>query len=345
MFVLGPTVITKDLLLNKASEEEYMAFYLGINPGKGLFTSPLRSDKNPTCSFYRNKKNELIFKDFGDGFHGNFITVVMHKYGVTYAKALNIIANDFDIVEKSNYDKNAPAVVYDGSKIDETSPSIIKCAIKEFSEKELEWWNSFGITYGTLKKFNVFSLEHVFLNGFLHSSSNEHNFIFGYYFGIKDGIEQWKIYFPFKKSYRFMGNTSILQGSKQLAKKGDFVVVTKSLKDVMAFYELGIPAIATQAESVILSPTQYKSLSKRFTHIFVNGDWDKAGMLFMQKSRKTYSCMCIAFKNKKKYGKDLTDFIKLHSFEKAIKLKDKILNFYKQGIFNYQLEYSKRNKS
>jgi hypothetical protein len=56
--------ITKEFLLSKYSEETYMTHYLGIPVKKGLFKSPLRGDKTPTCSFFRNKSGELIFKDF-----------------------------------------------------------------------------------------------------------------------------------------------------------------------------------------------------------------------------------------------------------------------------------------
>ena len=56
--------ITKDFLLSYNSEETYMSFYLGIPIKKGLFCSPLRKHNTPTCSFYRNKQGDLIFKDF-----------------------------------------------------------------------------------------------------------------------------------------------------------------------------------------------------------------------------------------------------------------------------------------
>ena len=93
--------ITKEFLLSKYSEETYMTHYLGIPVKKGLFKSPLRGDKTPTCSFFRNKSGELIFKDFSGAFYGNFINVVMTKYQCNYHKALKIIATDFGLVKGS----------------------------------------------------------------------------------------------------------------------------------------------------------------------------------------------------------------------------------------------------
>ena len=56
-FTINPE-ITKEFLLEKNTEETYMQFYLDIPVKKGLFRSPLREDKSPTCSFYRNKNGE-----------------------------------------------------------------------------------------------------------------------------------------------------------------------------------------------------------------------------------------------------------------------------------------------
>lgn len=340
LFDLGPSKITKEVLLNHYTEEAYMAYYLGVNPKKGLFRSPLRSDNNPTCSIYRNNKGELIYKDFGDGFHGNFITVVMKIFNVPYYKALNIIANDFGIVKKENYTVNQAKIVYNGTLVEEKEPTIIQCEVQEFTKRQLKWWDDQGVSESTLKKFNVHSIKHVFLNGSLHATSSDNNPIYGYYFGIKDGVEQWKIYFPKKKSYRFLLNTSIIQGLKQLPKTTDHIVITKSLKDVMALYELGITAIAPQAESVVLSKTTYDKLCEKYNNplFIVNGDWDKAGKLFMIKSRRTFPCICLSFTNKIKFGKDISDFIKLHGREKAITLINKLKLIVAKRKLHYQLK-------
>lgn len=340
MFVIQPLNATKEMLLARNTEERYFAHYLGINPTKGLFKSPIRQDKNPTCSFYRNKKNELIFKDFGNGFHGNFISVVMEIFKVPYYKALSIIANDFGIIEKPHYEKNEAKIDYDGTVIDEKKETIIQVEVKDYTAKELEWWDKQGISAATLKKFKVFSIKNVFINGQYFCTSSNINPIYGYYFGIKEGRELWKIYFPLKTSYRFLLNTDVLQGLKQIPKakdkKQEYVVVTKSYKDVMALYELGIPAVAPQAESVILNSRQFDYLNDRFNTVIFNGDWDRAGQRFMIESRKKYPSICLSFKDKTVYGKDMSDFISLHGREKAATLIDRVGKLIRSGRLDYQ---------
>ncbi len=341
VFEFQPENVTKELLLRENSEEAYFAHYLGINPAKGLFRSPLRADTNPTCSFYRNKSDDLIFKDFGDGFHGNFINVVMHIFKVPYYKALSIIANDFGIVKKPHYQLNEAKIVYDGTKVEQKSETIIQVEVKDYTEKELEWWLKFGITPLTLKKFKVFSLKTVFLNGSYFCSSSEQTPIYGYYFGIKDGRELWKIYFPTKKRFRFLLNTNTIQGTKQLPKEAcERIVVTKSLKDVMSLYELGVAAIAPQSESTMLTEKHVSQLmNKGFKKLYINGDWDRSGQRFMFQSRKTYPCVCLSFKNKEKYGKDISDFIAMHGIEKAKSLIKHLITLDEKGKFEYQLNY------
>lgn len=332
--------LTKQMLADLRSEEEYMSFYLGIVPDKGLHRNPLRVDKKPTCSFYRAKNGELIFKDFQTGFHGNFVEIVMAKFKCEYTRALKIIANDFEISSKPELEKNKCQAKYTGVKIEQDGAANIQCEVQEFSSTDLRWWSSYGIQASTLKKYNVFSVKSLFLNGNYLMSGNPRAPVYGYYFGKEEGRELWKIYFPMKLHFRFMVNTSKLQGTKQLPSSGDYVVVTKSLKDVMVLHELGIPAVAPQAESILITSRQYQALKKRFKYVIINGDWDRAGQRFMLESRKKFECICLSFTNKECDGKDISDYVKKHGMDKARGIMQSIKQQIEDGLLNYQLRYS-----
>ena len=226
--------ITKSYLLSQYSEETYMEYYLGIKVAKGLFCSPLRKDNTPTCSFYKNKSGELIFKDFNGSFYGNFINVVMEKYHTTYYQALKIIAEDFGI-SKKHINKIVRPIKESTTVFKDEGPADVRVEVKDFTKEELDWWFSYGITPNILKKFNVFSCKNIFLNGDLFKTIYKNNFMFGYYGGKKDNLELWRIYFPKQSSYRFLTNwpSKKIQGLKQLKKEGDICVITKSMKDVM----------------------------------------------------------------------------------------------------------------
>ena len=314
--------ITKKFLLEQQSQETYMEYYLGIPVKKGLFKSPLRKDNSPTCSFYRNKAGELIFKDFSGHFYGNFINVVMHKYSCTYYMALQIIANDFGYINHPRLKKNPKPIEQSKTEFKDNGPARIQIEVKDYTEAELKWWGQYGITKDILRKFSVYSCQTVFLNGdyFMGSSNRQH--IYGYYRGKNsEEVELWRIYFPGRKSYKFLSNwkSYMLQGAKQLPKTGDLLVCTKSMKDVMCLYSLGIPAVAPVSENLFLTESQFEKLSERFKHIVVFYDNDLPGIHNMNKIRKKFDVKCVWIPRKSK-AKDISDFYKLYGKEKTVEL-------------------------
>ena len=316
--------ITKEYLLSKHSEEIYMTYYLGIPVKKGLFKSPLRRDKSPTCSFYRNKSGELIFKDFNGSFYGNFVAVVMYKYGLSYYKALNQIAVDFGLINGQPAKvKKIPTV----EKFIDTGTSDIRVEIKEYSKKELDWWKSFGVMSETLNKYKVFSCKNIFLNGNLFITSSKDSLMFGYYEGKKDGIEYWRIYFPKRTTYRFLSNTpsKLVQGYAQLPKKGKLLVITKSMKDCMVLYGLGISAIAPNSENLFISDKMLSDLKERFKHIVVFYDNDLPGISNMNKIKKEHPELNFFWIPRSYEAKDISDFYKMFG-------RDKTIEFIKENI-------------
>lgn len=337
-FILASDRITKKQLLEHRTEEEYMSFYLGIVPDNSLHNNPLRRDRKPSASFHRAKDGQLIFRDWATGDRLNFVDIVMTKFNVNFDKAIKIIANDFGIITKPHYTKNKPAVAYNGERVTSSTSTLLQGEVIPWNDKDLAWWRSFGITEATLKKYDVHNLKTVFLNGFPSFFAKDTDPIYGYYFGKEDGRELWKMYMPKRQTFRFLLNTNKLQGVKQLPKEGELVVVTKSMKDVMALHEMGIPAIATQGETMLLTQKQYDALAKRFKRVIFNGDWDKAGQLFMINSRRRYSGIAMTFTDRERFAKDLSDYIKKVGFAKAERAICFIIKEIKLGKYDYQLD-------
>ena len=329
-FTIKPK-LSSDYILSRISEESIMYFYLGVNPGKKLFRSPLRKDKNVTCSLFRNSKGKLIFKDFATNDYLDCWNVVMTKFGCSYYEALEIIANDFGLI-KTNISKNKGKINLNIPRIEEKEFSKIQVEIKYFSELELKWWSKFGITLEILQKFNVYSCKHVFLNGKVIASSTQNCPIYGYYGGKikenKEKYELWKVYFPKRKEFRFIGNypAKKLQGYDKLPKKGKLCVITKSLKDCMTLYSLGIPACAPNSETVIPSDAIIKDLKERFTYVIALWDTDYTGITFLNKFKKKHPELIYTWIPRKFKTKDISDFYKEYKRKKTLNLiKDFIL--------------------
>ncbi len=277
--ILEEPYITKEYLLERNTQETYLQYYLGLPVKKGLFKSPLREDKNATCSFYKSKSGDIIFKDFSGAFSGNFIDVVKEKYSVNFQKALKIIAVDFGYITSKTIKPNSKPIEVSQAKFESNNSAKIQVEIKPFLQEELDYWMQFGITEETLKKFKVFSCETVFLNDRIFCTSAKYTF--GYYRGKdSDGLELWRIYFPKSNRIRFLSNwkSVLLQGVPQLPQTGDLLIVTKSMKDLMCLYELGYTAVAPCSENLFVTESQYKKLKDRFKNIILFYDNDLPGI-------------------------------------------------------------------
>lgn len=326
---LEPINITKEIILNRVPEEQIMEHYLGVPIQKGLFRSPLRRDNKPTCSFYRDRRGRLIMKDFSGAFSGDAFAVVMEKFQCSYYMALQIIANDFGIIRRRDLTKHRPKIEYSGIKFEEKEASKIQVQTREFNEKELNWWLSYGITKQTLERFRIYPIDKAWLNDQLFYQNVDGKLVFGYYGGIKDGIELWRIYFPGRKSYKFISNWkgNQIQGAHMLPKEGKYIVVTKAMKDVMCLYEFGIPAIAPCSENQFLTKDQYINLCKRFKHVYLLYDNDLPGISAMNKFHKEFPELNCLMLNRND-AKDISDYRKLYGYKKTLDLINLTKQYY-----------------
>ena len=323
-----PINLTKELILSRVSEERILSHYLGLPIKKGLYRNPLRQDAKPTASFFKSKTNgRIMFKDFGTGYCGDFVSIVMTKFNCSYYKALQIIANDFGIIKRQDLPKNKCLKKWDEEKFEDTGGAIIQVEIKDFTENDLQWWAKYGISQSTLKKFRVYSCKNVFLNGNLFEMVSDNQYVYGYYGGIKQDIEQWRIYHPKKNKFKWISNWkgSYIQGAKQLSKAGgDLLIIQKSLKDVMCLYEFGIQSIAPCSENLFVSNTVLIKLKKKYKRIIVWYDTDIPGINNLRKIKKEHPELEYFFIPRKYNVKDFSDFRKKYGRDKS----EKFLNSY-----------------
>ena len=132
-------------------------------------------------------------------------------------------------------------------------------------------------------------------------------------------FNKFKIYRPLSdKSIKWRGNLGSLdiQGFEQLPEKGNLLIITKSLKDVMVLYELGYNSIAPASESTVIPEIAMGNIKKRFKKIVVFYDRDATGMKFARKMVNQYN-LDFMFIDKKHETKDISDFVKKFGIKKA----------------------------
>lgn len=297
--------ITLDYILSKVTEYDIYARYIGQFKVGFIYNSPFRKDKNPSFGIFQSKKTgKLLFKDHGNGECGDVIKFVELYTGLTnYNDVLNRIISDMSI---TNNTKLKSIKKYESNK------TIIGVVRQDWTDIDINYWSQFSITLDTLNKFNVSSIKYYLCNGIVKGIYKENNPMYAY-----KVYDHFKIYRPYADKYtKWRNNLSEtdIQGFQQLPSKGDLLIITKSLKDVMCLYEMGYYAISPSSESTFIPDKALNLLKKRFKRILLCFDRDKAGCKYMRKiSLKTGLNGFLV--HKKYHSKDISDAVKNNGFE------------------------------
>lgn len=298
--------ITLDWILSRVTEYEIYAHYIGQFKVGAIYNSPFRKDRNPSFGIYYSKRaNSLLFKDYGTGECGNIVKFVSLYTGKTdYQEILQDIVNRLKITNNTKLDNSKQYIP--------TRETVIGIVRQPWTLADIGYWSMFHINQKTLEKFNVSSIKYYLCNGIVKGIYKDTNPMYAY-----KVFNNFKIYRPLADKYtKWRNNLSQddIQGWQQLPKKGDILIITKSLKDVMCLYEMGIPAISPSSESTWISDKALEVLKKRFKRILVCFDRDEAGVKNLRKiSLKTGLEPILV--NKKFHAKDISDAIKLNGFE------------------------------
>ena len=297
--------ITLDYILSKVTEYDIYARYIGQFKIGFIYNSPFREDKNPSFGIFRSRKSgKLLFKDHGNGECGDVIKFVELYTGLTnYNDILNRIITDMSI---TNNTKLKSIKQY------ESKDTVIGVVRQDWTDVDKQYWSQFGITKETLIKFNVSSIKYYLCDGIVKGIYKDNNPMYAY-----KVYDHFKIYRPLADKYTKWRNNLApydIQGYEQLPEKGDLLIITKSLKDVMCLYEMGYTAISPSSESTFLTPDIIDALKLRFKRILICFDRDISGVKNMRKiSLKTGLKGFLVHKKWK--AKDISDAIKLNGFE------------------------------
>lgn len=300
--------ITLEYILSKVTEYDIYAHYLGQFKVGMIYNSPFRKDKNPSFGiFYSKKSKQLLFKDHGTGECGNVIKFVQLYTGKTnYNDILQDIVAKLNITSETRLDSSKQYIP--------STETVIGVVRQEFTDIDIKYWNQFNISTKTLKKFNVNSIKYYLCNGIVKGIYKPENPMYAY-----KVYNNFKVYRPLGDKYTKWRNNLTeydVQGYEQLPKKGDICIITKSLKDVMCLYEMGIPAISPSSESTWLPDTVLEDVLKRFKRVLICFDRDGPGMRNLRKiSLKTGLNGLIMHKKFK--AKDISDAIKANGFDKV----------------------------
>ena len=212
-----------------------------LKQGKHISNPFLRErQKTPSFNIYYAKSNNTYrYKDFATGDQGNCIELVKQLFKLSFKDALSKIKSD--LPELANSDNLSYRNKRENMQ-NQSSPQIPQLPFQDFTQQQLDYWQSYGITSEILKEYGVHSVE---ANKIYKEINTPQSFfpIFAYPYG-----NAFKIYQPFsnKCKFHFKGKKSpeFIFGFDQLPESGDYVIITGGDKDVMSLKAHGFPAIA-----------------------------------------------------------------------------------------------------
>src|SRR5688572_17216042 len=295
---------TTEYILSNISDYQIFKYYIGnYEPGSGAIKSPLRKDDIPSFSvFYASDNDKLMYVDYATKEAGDCFMFVSKLYRINYKEALFKICSDFNLTDvyipntfNTGIRKKIPKQSIDYSTINKKIS--LKVKTKDYTDRELLWWKKFGVSYSTLKRYNVFSLSKIFINEYIIPCE----FSFGY-LEYWNSEYYWKVYSPLDRDKKWINSCSqyILQGWRQLPETGDILILTKGLKDTMAINEtLGIASCSLQSESSNIKESVLNELKNRFKKIYLLLDVDQQGIKHSNELCKKHDLIQVFIPNPK----------------------------------------------
>ena len=330
--------VTKEALLKYISDYDIYKRYIlneDVIVGKKIH-SPFRTESNPSFGFFVGESGEICFNDFTLRLKGDCVKFVMILFDLTYYEALSKIAIDFNMeddfyVKKLNIGKAAGDFTI-SSKDQALVKTMYKFSLgkvkRNWEIQDMQYWQQYGISLKTLTKYNVEPISHIII-GDKPITCDKHAYAF---IERKDGVETYKIYQPYSKDYKWLNshNDSIWQGWEQLpvSDYSGTLVITKSLKDVMAITEhTDCHAVALQCENVLPKVNVIEELRERFGMVIIlyDNDYDKEenwGQIFAKQLEEKTGFLSRVIDSKHQ-SKDFSDLIKNVGVSKAIEIFDK----------------------
>jgi hypothetical protein len=272
-------IYTKADLNSIVSDEQILTFYFGEFELHKLYMSPFREENNPSfvISYYGGR---LVCRDFGKSNKPFDVIDFVKEIKSLSGKNLNFKEVLLEIYSDIVISKKIPILKHEYDKRGETLKASIKYSEK-WEDYQLDYWVKGNISKNTLDKFNTKWCDEVWFYDRLWSKGSKYNLMYLYNHALTPYDESWTVYRPFatsNKKFRKFNVDGRIMGLDLIPQTGHLLVITKSYKDIMVLYELGIPAIAPHNENIPIPKDIIDDLKKRFELIYVNYDNDVTGI-------------------------------------------------------------------
>ena len=202
--------------------------------------------------------------------------------------------------------------------------------MRHWNNLDQSYWTSFEIGSKMLEKYNVVPLSYYVMTktdnlGIESNMKIASNYIYGYF---KDDGTLYKIYQPKVRDNKFIKVRDYIQGSEQLTGDKSYLIITSSLKDLMAFNKLqiaNVESIAPDSENSMIPASFMLNAIKEYKKVFILFDNDEPGKKAAMKYHLAYNIPYIVLPMEK----DLSDSVKVHGVNAV---RNELLPLLKQAL-------------
>lgn len=270
-------------------------------------------EKTPSMCIYLDRNGIYKYKDFSSGNGGDAISLVQTLFNLpTRGSASYKIIEDYNqYVLNNGYNPIKSYKQHSKFKVTDYE-------MRHWNTLDQKYWMGFHIGSRLLSRYNVVPLEYYIMqktdeNDSVSSMTIKGNYIYGYF--REDGT-LYKIYQPKVKESKFIKVRDYIQGTEQLVFDKPYLIITSSLKDLMAYQKLKISnseAIAPDSENTMIPENIMSSISSKYQGVCVLFDNDEAGIRAAEKYKLRYGFDYVVLE----LEKDLSDAIKVHGIDKV----------------------------
>jgi len=305
--------------------EHYLNLTEKLDGQQVKIKSIFKTEKTPSMCIYVDPNSmKYKYKDFSSGLQGDPISLIERMFNISRGEAVSKLISEYKLFMEGNRAYKAPEIKsYDNYKVTDYT-------IRHWSNFDQKYWGDYHIGSKMLEAYNISPLEYYKMtrnepDGSISEITITGLNLYGYF---KNDGTLYKIYQPKNMNKKFLKLANYIQGSEQLTLTKDYLVITSSLKDVMAFNKLGfknIECIAPDSENTIMKETTIDKLKSKYKSICVMFDNDDAGKIAMEKYKERYGLSYIVLNMEK----DVSDSIKLHGLQKV---KEELFPLLKKAI-------------
>jgi hypothetical protein len=313
-------ISTKNLICDLADVPREWAFEHYLNLTEKLTGQDIKMksvfnprEKTPSMCIYIDRNSIYKFKDFSSGNGGDSIALVQSLFNLpTRGSASYKIIEDYNqYVLNNGYNPIKSYKQHSKFKVTDYE-------MRHWNTLDQKYWMKYHIGSRLLSRYNVVPLEYYVMtktdeNDVVSSITIKGNYMYGYF---KDDGTLYKIYQPKVKDSKFIKVRDYIQGSEQLTYDKPYLIITSSLKDLMAYNKLKISnseSIAPDSENTMIPENIMNSISSKYKGVCVLFDNDEAGIKAAEKYKLKYGFNYIVLN----LEKDLSDSIEKHGVEKT----------------------------